>query len=60
MKKPFSSKILCLLSVLTLIGLIISCTSIEEEAADKDTHVVILLTSDLHGNAWGYSYENNT
>ena len=27
--------------------------------ADDDIHVVILGTSDLHGNIWGYSYEDN-
>ena len=28
-------------------------------ADDDDIHVVILATSDLHGNVWSYSYEDN-
>lgn len=28
-------------------------------AADGDKHVTILATSDMHGNVWGYSYEDN-
>ena len=27
--------------------------------AEEDTHIVILATSDLHGNIWGYSYAKN-
>ena len=26
---------------------------------DGDRHIVILATSDMHGNIWGYSYEDN-
>ena len=29
-------------------------------AADGDKHITILGTSDMHGNVWGYSYEDNT
>lgn len=28
-------------------------------AADGDKHITILGTSDMHGNVWGYSYEDN-
>jgi 2',3'-cyclic-nucleotide 2'-phosphodiesterase/3'-nucleotidase len=28
-------------------------------AAEGDKHVTILATSDMHGNVWGYSYEDN-
>ena len=28
-------------------------------AQDEDIHVVILATSDMHGNIWSYSYEDN-
>lgn len=28
-------------------------------AADGDKHITILATSDMHGNVWGYSYEDN-
>ena len=27
-------------------------------AAEGETHLTILATSDLHGNPWGYSYED--
>ena len=29
-------------------------------AAEGETTITILGTSDLHGNIWGYSYEDNT
>ena len=48
----------CLVSVLALIGLMIPCAAFAGEG-EEDTHVVILLTSDIHGNIWSYSYENN-
>ncbi|MBQ9459410.1 MAG: 5'-nucleotidase C-terminal domain-containing protein [Oscillospiraceae bacterium] len=28
-------------------------------AAEGDKHITILATSDMHGNVWGYSYEDN-
>ncbi|MBO4914707.1 MAG: 5'-nucleotidase C-terminal domain-containing protein, partial [Oscillospiraceae bacterium] len=28
-------------------------------AADGNKHITILATSDMHGNVWGYSYEDN-
>ena len=59
MKNPFSRKFLCLVFVLTLIGLTIPGTVFAEEETEEDTHAVILLTSDLHGNTWSYSYEDN-
>ena len=34
---------------------------VENQAAPEaeETHVIILGTSDMHGNVWGYSYEDN-
>lgn len=58
MKKSFSVKILCLLSVLCLTMPSDLCAAASEEGAAY-THVVILATSDMHGNVWGYSYEDN-
>ena len=58
MKNLFSRMLICLVSALTLIVLMIPCTAFAEEG-EEDTHVVILLTSDLHGNTWSYSYEDN-
>lgn len=49
-------KMLCLLlTVIFLLGMVPGTAFAEE-----DTHVVILATSDLHGNVWSYSYEDNT
>ena len=59
MKSLFSCKLLYLVFCLTLIGFLVLCTACEGEKAEEDTHAVILLTSDLHGNTWGYSYEDN-
>ena len=47
---------LCLLLAVALLLISISGMALAEE----DIHVVILGTSDLHGNIWGYSYEDNT
>ena len=57
MNKPVS--IICFLSVLALIGQINLCIVFAGEQTETgDTHVVILATSDMHGNVWGYSYED--
>lgn len=50
------NKALCSLMMVALLLSLISGMALAEE----DTHIVILATSDLHGNIWGYSYENNT
>ena len=52
MKFPYHS-FLCLF--LLAAPLLFPCTAYAEE----ETHVVILGTSDMHGNIWGYSYEDN-
>ena len=54
MKHNFHSIILILLAVSIMAGLL--CFS--AFAQDDETHVVILATSDLHGNIWGFSYED--
>ena len=48
-------KTLCLLIAAALLIAMIPCMALAEE----ETHVVILATSDLHGNVWSYSYEDN-
>lgn len=50
------NKALCSLMMVALLLSLISGMALAEE----NTHIVILATSDLHGNIWGYSYENNT
>ena len=37
--------------------MLFSCAAIAQEG--EETHVVILATSDMHGDVWGYSYEDN-
>ena len=49
------NKALCSLLMAALLLSLISGMALAEE----DTHIVILVTSDLHGNIWGYSYEDN-
>ena len=41
--------------VAVLMALMVSCVP----SAGNETHIVILATSDLHGNVWGYTYEDN-
>ena len=41
--------------VAVLMALMVSCAP----SAGNETHIVILATSDLHGNVWGYTYEDN-
>ena len=54
--KLFIRKFLSLLLMILLLTVIlIPCSSFAEE----ETHIVILCTSDLHSNVWGYSYEDN-
>ena len=48
-------KTLCLFIAAALLIAMIPCMALAEE----ETHVVILATSDLHGNVWSYSYEDN-
>ena len=55
MRISLHKKSLCLLlSALFLLALLPGSAF-----AEGETHVVILATSDLHGNVWSYSYEDN-
>lgn len=47
-------KSLCLLFAAAFITVMLSCIAFAED----EIHVVILGTSDMHGNPWGYSYED--
>ena len=59
MNRPGPIKIICILSVIVLLGQInLRAVFAEEETKSEDSHVVILATSDMHGNIWGYSYED--
>lgn len=55
MMRMTTNRALCSLLLAALLLALISCMALAEE----DTHIVILATSDLHGNIWGYSYEDN-
>lgn len=65
MKQSRSSRLLFFLCMMALMAMIASCASYAEDATEaesgngKGTHIVILATSDLHGNICGYSYEDN-
>ena len=52
MKRPVSR----ILIVLTVLLVALLCRA----ALAEDTHIVILGTSDMHGNVWGWSYEDGT
>ena len=58
MKRSVFRKILCLLFVFCLTVPANPCAAVSEEESAY-THAVILATSDMHGNVWGYSYEDN-
>ena len=51
MKLPFPKCFILLIAAALLI-MMIPCAS----GAEEGTHIVILATSDLHGNIWSYSY----
>ena len=51
--KRFVSRCLILLTVLMLLP------AFRASASEEGKHVVILATSDMHGNIWGWSYEDN-
>lgn len=48
-------KIIALLAAMILAAAV----PVAAPAEEGETRVVILATSDMHGNIWGYSYENN-
>lgn len=55
MKKTIRKGILLIL-IPVMIAVLASCSFM----AKKETHAVILATSDIHGNVWGYSYGKDT
>ena len=65
MKQSRSNRLLFFLCMMTLMAMIASWASYAEDSTEADSgnekgaHIVILATSDLHGNIWGYSYEDN-
>ncbi|MBR2255783.1 MAG: 5'-nucleotidase C-terminal domain-containing protein [Blautia sp.] len=55
MKKNYTRLLAVILSFLLLGGMMPAIAFAEE----GEKHIVILGTSDMHGNIWGYSYEDN-
>ena len=55
MKKHGSRRLLSLLASAALLVSLMPAAF----AADSEKHITILGTSDMHGNIWGYSYEDN-
>lgn len=55
-----NKKVLTFFSILMLIGILVSCaTQISTRKPGETYDLVILTTSDMHGNIIGYSYEDN-
>ena len=48
-----------LLSVLLALVMVLALLPSAAFAAEGEKHITILGTSDMHGNIWGYSYEDN-
>lgn len=55
MKHGFRKSLAALLAILLMVGMLPAAF-----AAEGDKQITILATSDMHGNIWGYSYEDNT
>ena len=56
MKKHLSRRLLSALAA----GVLVVSLMPAAFAADSEKHITILGTSDMHGNIWGYSYEDNS
>lgn len=65
MNQRLCRRLLLCFCMITLMATLSSCTNYAknetkaESGMEQGTHVVILATSDLHGNILGYSYEDN-
>ena len=46
-------------SLFLLFVIVLAAITAVTAFAQEETHVVILATSDMHGNVWSYSYEDN-
>ena len=60
MKYTFLHRTIAWLTALLLSAAMLIPYGIAENAAEEELfHVVVLATSDMHGNIWGFSYEEN-
>ncbi len=56
MRALLPKEALCLLLAGMFLIALLPCAAL---AGEDDTHIVILATSDLHGNVFSFSYEDN-
>lgn len=67
MKRSLSCRSLLCIFLIAFTVMMVSCTSHAEDVPESESeaanehadHIVILATSDMHGNIIGYSYEDN-
>ena len=45
---------------LLILSVLLAALLFQAALAEDTTHIVILGTSDMHGNVWGWTYENGT
>ena len=45
---------------LLILSVLLAALLFQAAQAEDTTHIVILGTSDMHGNIWGWSYEDGT
>ena len=55
--RKLCKRVFCFTLPAVLAVILLSCAAFAQEG--EETHVVILATSDMHGDIWGYSYEDN-
>ncbi|WP_317381058.1 metallophosphoesterase, partial [uncultured Intestinimonas sp.] len=55
----FGKRLLPVLLTLSMAASMLPAAALAAEADAGEKHITILGTSDMHGNIWGYSYEDN-
>ena len=56
----FGKRLLPLLLTLSMTASLLPAAALAAEADAGEKHITILGTSDMHGNIWGFSYEDNS
>lgn len=59
-KMKFGKRLLPLLLTLSMTASLLPAAALAAEADAGEKHITILGTSDMHGNIWGFSYEDNS
>ncbi|WP_417092354.1 hypothetical protein [Intestinimonas timonensis] len=52
-------RLLPILLTLSMAASMLPAAALAAEADTSEKHITILGTSDMHGNIWGFSYEDN-